>query len=214
MNEILEQIVLSARRRGTDWGNILFIVFLAIFWAIGGILKAKKNAQEKKAGGQGLVPKPGGKPAEITKAKPKGPFQQIRAAIEAELQKQQELQRQAQQVRRKMERPRPVIRKVSPQPERTKRIPALEQVTKTGLPSPTAEVEPKIEILPELTDKTIKKFSDKQKAVAGQLPRSRYLSGILSDYSDADELKRAILHYEILGRPLSLRDPSGRIIGL
>jgi len=24
----------------------------------------------------------------------------------------------------------------------------------------------------------------------------------------------AILHYEILGRPLSLRDPSGQIIGL
>ena len=217
MDEIFSQIILLARRsRGTkDWGNILFIVFLAIFWAIGGILKAKKNAQEKKAGEQGLGPKPGVKPAESTKAKPKGPFQQIRAAIEAELQKQRELQQQAaQQARSKVVRPKPAVRKVAIKPERTARIPAVERVTKTGLPSPTAEVEPKIEILPELTNKTIKKFSDKQKAVAGQLPRSKYLSEILSDYSDADDLKRAILHYEILGRPLSLRDPSGRIIGL
>jgi hypothetical protein len=36
----------------------------------------------------------------------------------------------------------------------------------------------------------------------------------LLDYDDTDELKRAILHYEILGRPLSLRGPSEQIIGL
>jgi hypothetical protein len=215
MNEILSQIMLLARRsRGTGWGNILFIVFLAIFWAIGGILKAKKNAQERKAGGEGIGPKPGGKPAERSKAKAKGPFQQIRAAVEAELQKQRELQQQAQQARRKMERPRPAARKVSPQPECAVKFPIVEPVKETVLPSPLAEVEPKIEKIPELADKTIQKVEDKRRAVVGQLPRSRYLSGILSDYSNADKLKRAILHYEILGRPLSLRDPSGRIIGL
>lgn len=213
MNEILEQIILSARRRGPEWGNILFFVFLAIFWAVSFILKAKKNLQEKKGGGQGVGPKTGGKPSGAPKAKPKGVFQEIRSAIEAELQKQRELQQQAQQARRKVERPRPAVRRVSPQPEQIAQTSTREPVKKRGLPGTIDEVEPKIEILPELTDKTIKKVSDKRKAAAVQLPRSRYLSGIVKDYSDPDELKQAILHYEILGKPLSLRDPSQRIIG-
>ncbi len=216
MNEILSQIILLARRsRGTkDWGNMLFIVFLAIFWAIAGILKAKKNAQGKKAGEQGLGPKPGVKPAESTKAKPKGPFQQIRAAIEAELQKQRELQQQAQQARRKVVRPKPAVRKVSPQTERSAKIPAFGPVKETELQRPAAQVESKIEKLPEFTSKTVKAMGDKRTAAAARGPQARYLSEIMLDYSDPDDLKRAILHYEILGRPLSLRDPSGRIIGL
>lgn len=36
-------------------------------------------------------------------------------------------------------------------------------------------------------------------------------SAYLIDSSDADALRRAILHYEILGKPLSLRDPSQQI---
>ena len=34
------------------------------------------------------------------------------------------------------------------------------------------------------------------------------------DFGDPDELRRAILHYEILGKPISLRDRSEQIIGL
>jgi hypothetical protein len=40
-----------------------------------------------------------------------------------------------------------------------------------------------------------------------------YLPGILSAYADPEQLRTAILHYEILGKPLSLRDPSAHIIG-
>jgi hypothetical protein len=40
-----------------------------------------------------------------------------------------------------------------------------------------------------------------------------YLAGILSAYSDPEQLRTAILHYEILGKPLSLRDPSSHLIG-
>ncbi len=217
MNEIVAQIMILARRSRDpkNWGNIIFIVFLAIFWAIGGILKAKKNAQEKKAGGQGFVPKPGGKPAEDTQAKPKGPFQQIRAAVEAELQKQRELQFQAQQARRKVVRPKPAVRKVAIKPERAAGICSIEPTEETRLPSVISEVEPKLEKLPEYTSKTVKAVGSKRAVVAAaQIPQTKYLSEILMDYSDPDELKRAILHYEILGRPLSLRDTSEHIIGL
>ena len=201
-------------RRSKDWGNIVFIVFLAIFWVISGIIKAKKNAQSKKTGGQGLGSKPGIKPAEDTKAKPKGPFQQIRAAIEAELQKQRELQLQAQQSRREVVRPKPAVGKVSPETERSVKIPAFGSVEETELQRPAAQVESKIEKLPEFTSKTVKAMGDKRTAAVARGSEARYLSEFILDYSDPDDLKRAILHYEILGRPLSLRDPSGRIIGL
>ena len=214
MNDFLAQIILARSRDGKSWTNILFIVGLAIFWAIGGILKAKKNAQEKKAGGQGLGPKPGIKPAEGTKAKPKGPFQQIRAAIEAELQKQRELQQQAQQARRKVVRPKPAVQKVAIKPERDTGIHAIEPMEESRLPRAVAQFEPNLEKLPEFTSKTVKAMGDKRTAAAARGPQARYLSEIMLDYSDPDDLKRAILHYEILGRPLSLRDPSGRIIGL
>jgi hypothetical protein len=47
-----------------------------------------------------------------------------------------------------------------------------------------------------------------------EVVESKYLSEVLLDYADPDELRMAILHYEILGMPLSLRGPSGQIIGL
>ncbi len=195
--------------------NILFIVGLAIFWLIGGILKARsQKAEEKKTGDEQLSGKPGVKPFEVTKAKPKGPFQQIRAAIEAELQKQRELQIQAQQARRKVVRPEPAVRKVAIKPERDTGIHTIEPMEEKILRRAVAQVEPKFEKLPEFTSKTVKAMGDKRDVFAGQGPQARYLSEIMLDYSDPDDLKRAILHYEILGRPLSLRDPSGRIIGL
>jgi hypothetical protein len=215
MNDFLAQMMMVARRRSPKgWGNILFIVFLAIFWAIGGILKAKKNAQEKKAGGQPLGPKPGGKPAESTKVKPKGPFQQIRAAFEAELQKQREMQLKAQRARRKMVRPQPAAQKVSAKIERTIEIPTLESEAAAKLIQPAPQVEPELEKLPEFEGKSYKNLEDIRTGAPVKRPHANYLSEILLDYSDPGDLKRAILHYEILGRPLSLRDPSEHTIGL
>jgi hypothetical protein len=51
-------------------------------------------------------------------------------------------------------------------------------------------------------------------AMPAEIPQEKYLSEILSDYDDSEKLKRAILHYEILGKPLSLREPGEHIIGL
>ncbi|MHC4641763.1 MAG: hypothetical protein ACYS32_08975 [Planctomycetota bacterium] len=214
MNGILEQIIILARRSSDpkDWGNIIFIVFLAIFWVIGGILKAKKNAQEKKSGGHLLGQKPGDKPPEGKKEAPKGPFQQIRAAVVAELEKQRELQ--VQQKQRKVVRPKPAARKVVTRPERARESYTLETSDETRLPSAITEVEPKLEKMQKYTSTTVKAMGDKRSVAAAQVSQAKHLSEILMDYSDPDDLKRAILHYEILGKPLSLRDPSAHIIGL
>ena len=203
MYEILEQIVAAARRRRPEgWGNILFIAFLAIFWVIGAILKAKSQKEEKaKTGERQLKGKPAGKPSEVVK---KSPFQEIRRAIEAEIQKQ--MGQQVQQPQKKVARPRPVVQKAAVKREPAVRAPALEPDTQT--------VQTGIEELPEFTGKAVKKLEDERISVKAEMPQAKHLAEILFDYSDPDELKRAILHYEILGRPLSLRGPAGHIIGL
>ncbi len=217
MNEFLTEIILAARRKGTEnWMKILFPVLLALFWVISGILKARaKKAEDEKAGGKQLGVKPGGKPAEsITKV---GPFQKIRLAIEAEVQKQRQFQaqqRQAQLAQRKIMRPQPAAKEVAAETERATRIPTLERVKESKWEPPTPQVEPMIQKLPEFTVKTVRKLKDMRIEAPVETPQAKQLSEILLDYSDPDELKRAILHYEILGRPLALRDPSGRIIGL
>ncbi len=212
MNEILAQIIVAARKK-EGWGNILFIVFLALLWAIGGILKATraKKAEDQKTG-EKLRGKPEGKPAEGITGLPKGPFQKIRLALEAELQKQQKVQ--AQQAQRKITRPQPAAQKVAPKTERFAQIPTLEPVKESKLVQPTAKVETGLQELPDYTGETVKKLKDKRIVAPSEIPQVKHLAEILSAYSDPDELKRAILHYEILGKPLSLRGPSGQIIGL
>jgi hypothetical protein len=78
-----------------------------------------------------------------------------------------------------------------------------------------------LEELPEFTAEmalaipaTVKKSEVMRVAAPAETPLAKYLSEILSDYEDPEKLRRAILHYEILGKPLSLREPGEHIIGL
>jgi hypothetical protein len=213
MNEILEQIILVARRsRDTKgWGNIIFIVFLALFWVGSAIFKLKaKKDEEGRMGEKQLSGKPGDKPpAGTTK---EGPFQKIRRAIEAEVQKQRQLQ--TQQAQRKVVRPQPAARTVVPETESATRVSASKPAVEARLTRPTPQLGPEIQELPEFTVKSVKKLKDKHISAPSEIPQAKHLTEILSDYSDPDELKRAILHYEILGRPLALRGSSGSVIGL
>jgi HrpA-like RNA helicase len=157
-----------------------------------------------------LSGKPGVKPAEGTTKV--GPFQQIRRAIETELQKQRQLQEQ--QAQRKLTRPQPAAQKVAIKTEPATQIPALEPVEEAKLTRPAARVQTKFQELPDFTSKTVQKLKDMRIDAPSEIPQAKHLAEILLDYSDPDELKRAILHYEILGRPIALRGPSGSVIGL
>lgn len=213
MYDFFEQLVLAARQSGDmkGWGNIVFIVALAIFWLISAIFKSMaRKDEEEKTGEKQLSGKPGSKPAAGTTRE--GPFQQIRRAIEAEVQKQRQLQ--ARQAQKKVVRPQPAARKVVPSTERITRIPATKQVVEAKLARATPQLEPEIQELPEFTDKVVKNLKDKRISTPSEIPQTKQLVEILADYSDPEELRRAILHYEILGRPLALRDKSVRIIGL
>jgi hypothetical protein len=183
MNHWLAQLILAARNRDDrdgGWMQILVFVILAVFYAVGSIVKAKANktAPKKK---ERIPRKPVRKPPESTKE-----LQMLKQLFglseEAESSQPAPSQAAKPQVRpagRKVTRPQPAARRKSP-------------------------AEAKMEKVSGRAAKT---------AVATGVPHTGYLSEILSDYDDPGKLRRAILHYEILGKPMSLRDPSEHIKG-
>jgi len=188
MNSFLVQVIVAARRGDREgWVQILVFVVLAVIYALGSIIKAKSNKIEQEEEEQ-LAPKEPRKPPESLRRLQKQSLRQARAA--AGPAPSTEYKRQIQPVRRKVVRPEPVVR---------------EPLTK--------KVEHGIKELPEFTSETLEKQEAKPLGFAAQKPVVEDVSRPVLDYTDADELTRAILHYEILGRPLSLRDPSQRIIG-
>ena len=213
MNYFLAQIILVAQSRDPGgWMNILILVLVAAVYGIGTILKVKKGkkGQEQAEEEQGRKPQ----------RKPQGGMglleqfvREIRHAVDPT--QKQESRPTAQPAGRKTARPQPAptIRKYASEPKR----PGLE----LSIPAPQVrpdfeefpELQTGIEVLPEYTTKTVEGLLGKRKGMA-EVPESKYLSEVLADFTDPEDLRMAILHYEILGRPLSLRDPSGQIIGL
>ena len=192
---LLTQIILAARNRdseGIGWMRILIFVVMGVLWAIGGIAKARANKADQQDQDQDQPSrKPGFKPP--PKA-PKTSYQKVQSPL---------ISRPAH------EHPRPQIRPphrevMRPQPAAQKFTTKKEQVNRPQ----------DLEKFPEFTSESVKKLGDKRIAIAAETTQAKYLAEILSDYADPDNLRRAILHYEILGKPLSLRPSSGPIIRL
>ncbi len=81
-----------------------------------------------------------------------------------------------------------------------RRMPELAQA-KFGIPE-MAE-------LPEITAQPMQKLEPTGTSRLQEPSAAGHLPDLMLDYSDPEALRRAILHYEILGPPLSLRPPSG-----
>jgi len=115
---------------------------------------------------------------------------------------------QTQPARRKVVRPQPVA-----EPQRAVQRPLeMPELPELSLPSPQFKLGI-IEELPEFTSETLKKLEAKPVGIAATAPKVQEASEPILDYADTEALRKAILHYEILGRPLSVRDPSERITG-
>jgi hypothetical protein len=215
MNAFLSQIIFLARNGdGGSWTNILFIVGLAIFWAVSGILKATKANKAKQKGKEQLTRKPVFKTSDRARVGKPESFQKT-----AYKQMQHppgrtpyrgEPKPQIQPPRRKIVRSQPAVQKLAIKKAPVVPIETIEMVEEPGLP----QVQPEIQELPEYTSKTVKGLEAMRVRTPAEIDRTKYLAELLSDYTDPEGLRRAILHYEILGRPLSLRDPPGHIIGL
>lgn len=207
MNCFLAQIILAARNgNGKDWINILVLVAVAIFYAVGSILKAKTSKAEQK-GDEQLARKPAGKPPEGARDLQKQPIQQLRRPAAPPPRRQ--FRPQVQPPRRKVMRPQPAVQKPAAKPEQEIEFETIEPLEALKLPPSAALEEYKEPVI-----KPLKGLEDMRTGIPSETAQPKVAIEPLLDYADTDELKRAILHYEILGRPLSLRGPSEQIIGL
>jgi hypothetical protein len=192
MNEFLTQIIIARNEDVENWMNILFVVIIVVFWALGGILKARaRNAKEESEEPQS--DKPARKrPLTSTDLK-KEFFKQLGFGHPAGPGSSRQYRRQIEQLRRRITRPRPTSLSIETE-KKPISIPSKEE-----RPKPTSE--PVI----ELKDKDVV-------AIQQEMPGAAFAAKSPLDYTDPDELRRAILHYEILGKPLSLRNPGEHII--
>jgi hypothetical protein len=212
MNDLLLQIILASRSDDVEsWMNILFIIVLAVFWLIGGIIKAKAN-------------KAGTRNEQSTHSPYRRPPVHSKEAREQMLRK---LQRPAGPAQDQTQQPRTVVRKprikfAELQSAVRKFAVEAEQAFQANIKEPDQELESiiaepnikveRVEFL-EPIDKTFEGLQDKQGSEPSQVFESEYLSELITDYSDPDRLRRAILNYEILGKPLSLRNTYEKGIG-
>ena len=197
MNALLAQLIFARGNGVGEWMDILVIVIIAAVYGLGAIIKtARKKSQEQ--GEQELGRKPARKPATGGRGVLEQFFNELRSL--AEPTQDRESRPTAQPARPKIARSQTAFRKYAAEAKQAGRV-------------QPGTVQPDFEELPESTTKTAEGLVGKRKGIA-EVPESKYLSEVLADFTDPEDLRMAILHYEILGRPLSLRDPSGQIIGL
>jgi hypothetical protein len=79
-------------------------------------------------------------------------------------------------------------------------------------PAPISSPPPAGQVM-ELATRTGSELEIKGVPIPSEVPVPAYLAGILSDYADPEKVRKVILHYEILGKPLSLRESPENIIG-
>ncbi len=194
MNALLAQLILARGNDFEGWMDILVLVIIAAVYGLGAIIKTKRKKPQEQ-GEQELGRKLARKPATGGRGVLEQFFNELRGL--AEPAQGRESRPIGQPARQKIARPQPAVRKYAAEAKQAGRV------------QPTTRLAE-----PEFTGKTVEGLAGKRMDMAAEVPESKYLSEVLMDYADPDELRMAILHYEILGRPLSLRDPSGQIIGL
>ncbi|UCE99166.1 MAG: hypothetical protein JSV82_08305 [Planctomycetota bacterium] len=200
MDHFLAQVIVAARDNGMErWTNILFVVVVGIFWLVGGILKARANKAAQK--GEKREPhEPARKPPDRERLLEKQVLKQARRPV-------------GPAQRRKMVRPQPIRRKVTAEMEQAIELPTLEPMEVSKVAAPMPKLAPELGELPEFTtDEAVEKLGERRAAMAEEIPQAKYLPELLIDYDDPEKLRRAILHYEILGKPLSMRRPSEHMI--
>lgn len=221
MNGLLAEIILLARGNDIEgWMDILVLVIIAAVYGLGALIRAKgKKAEEQTL--EQKARKPQRKPSTGGRGVLEQIFKEIQQAAEGK--PTREIRPSGQTAPNQTTHPQAAVRKYAAESKQARQTQPITEPAKPKLSKLTPKVQPEfeklpelgtgIEALPELTTNVIG-LTGKRKAMPSEVIESRHLSEVLADYEDPEELKRAILHYEILGRPLALRDPSRNIIGL
>ena len=195
MQDILAQLIPAGPGDDAEgWMNILFVVVLAVFWVISGVIKAtSKRPQDRQK--QQASRKPIREVPRSTTPRDPSSARPTRKAQD-----------------RPQMRPRPVSQ--AAQLEKAYRSGTVDASRTLESSQTNSQVEPLLEDLPEFTSKPLVELGQMRL----DLPRrtteaEEELPDLIMDFTDPDELSKAILHYEILGPPVSLRNPSDQMTG-
>jgi hypothetical protein len=200
MKILLAQMILAAKNDDFEgWMQILLVVIMAVVYGLSGILKSVKS-----------------KKLEDEKDRKKRQGEQPRPARTVIRRVYQVLSQPPSQEAVQSE---PVPLKPTPSGQA---VPTIPEEPQLAIQTPQLEAEiqevseitPGIEKLPEFTGemakalepKRLRKHKRPRTAVPMEIAEAAYLGKPLLDVNDPGAIRRAILHYEVLGKPLSLRD--------
>jgi hypothetical protein len=242
LNDIVVQFGILGQ--GSDmegWVDLLVILVMAVLWAIGGLVKAGRSKAAQRREREGPAKLPQREPRASWQERLARKAVEIQRAAEA---KGKEMaQRFEQEVGRREQGGRPsrpagriTIRpgqrgepimvyekpRTQPAPERQPQAARQRQAKEAGAaaqqsqPIETMTVTELREIAPmagELTEPP-KPLAPSQARPAKPSEPTGFDPAAIIDYHDPDALKKAILHYEILGKPVALRGSSERMPAL
>jgi len=197
------QEVLAARKDGRDWMQVLVIVAMVIIYGISAIFKSRANKTEEEKEKQqqqkgGTVPGRKVRPqVQSQRIKRVGP-EPVAKRVEVKREKAVE-EAEADYVKtQELSQPK---RQIAP------KIGKLLEFTSRAMETVEEIVSETAEELPEVTVKTVKQLEKKYAVVPKQKARLEKVEKSLIDFTERNILRSAILHYEILGKPLALRKP-------
>lgn len=214
------QFDVLAQGHGLDqWGDIIILLVMAALWLAGALAKVltgKKRAEQQQPG----------------QSRPTAPVVAQRESWHQRLaRKAKEFQDAAEAERRKMEqetrartspaRPRPAAAR-SPSPPagkvavRTDRKGDSVMVYQPSAINKEQEIARQRETRDAILAASQRSLTEPSVPLEPLRPSADSVASpsdlqplLVIDYSDPDALKKAVLHYEILGKPLALRDPPG-----
>ncbi len=196
MSDLLAQIVLARRDvEDNGWMNILVVIVMIVFWVVVSIIKTMKTKSDEQE-----------QPSRVPSRKPP-----VRGRAGSEQRPGQARPHPAGPAQHREHRPatqkkrttladlRAAARKFATEAEQAFQPPTTRPTPEPQQPPPKPVITPAATLSPD-------QGPGGKQAAAVQVRSSEFLSDLLSDYADPEKLRRAILHYEILGPPLSLRD--------
>ena len=202
MNDFVTQIICGARwldAEDSGWTQILVFVVMVVIFALGNISKARRVKTGE------------GEEEQLTR-KAKRRLQLIGEGFKVETPSRSGwtasmLRAEGQIKIRPTEVQQPAV--IGVKAAKEKLAIAAEQTGQIQAPAVvkvSAALKPVVEVL-EAAAKAVGEVQKKGVPIVAEVPVPTNLSEILSTYADPEELRRAILHYEILGKPLSIREP-------
>lgn len=222
MNDFVTQIICAARRpdfEDNGWVQLVVFLVVAVIYAVGSIIRTKKGSKTE------------GQEQKSSFGFPRKAGQKLPATGKIVKQRIVEVQPPPATTSGGPQTPRRVT--IRPAADWTevvgKVLEAVTGVTPTFGESPAVSEagmgKPKVSPIPPAVGQMIEPAVPSGMAYATRTPSKPegvsspselsmpvYLTEVLSDYADPEKVRKAILHYEILGKPLSLREPPDNII--